>query len=129
MRNSPEARKKISEALKGRVFTEEHKRKIGKSVKRSSSTGNGNQAWKGDSAGYSAMHKWIVKELGRPRKCEECSTETAKRFEWSNVDHKYRRATEDYKRLCASCHRKYDCNVLGQSVFGKKISTFTSPNG
>ena len=37
-----------------------------------------------------------------------CGTETAKKFEWANIDHKYRRVLEDFIRMCTSCHRKYD---------------------
>ncbi len=67
-----------------------------------------NPFWKGDNAKKSAMHVWVNTWKGKPRKCENCGTETAKKFEWANVDHKYRRVLEDYIRMCTSCHRKYD---------------------
>lgn len=98
--------------------TEEHKRKIGlKSkghpnylIKHSDKTkkqislsmgGNGQ-------AGYRAIHLWVEIWKGKPSKCESCGTESAKRFEWANIDHKYRRVLDDYIRMCTKCHRKYD---------------------
>ena len=71
------------------------------------SEGNSYQ-WKGDSAGYVAIHIWVRKWKGKPNICEICGIETAKRYEWANIDHKYRRVLEDYIRACKSCHKKYD---------------------
>lgn len=64
--------------------------------------------WKGDGVGYFALHTWVKRQKGSPSKCEHCGTESAKRFEWANVDHKYQRVLADYIRLCTSCHRRYD---------------------
>jgi hypothetical protein len=71
-------------------------------------TGENHFAWKGEKVGYHALHVWIARELGKPSKCQHCGTTAAKRFEWANVDHKYRRVISDYIRLCTSCHRKHD---------------------
>ena len=70
--------------------------------------------WKGDEAGYHAIHKWIIRKLGQPSLCEECGTTTAKRFEWANISGEYKRDFDDYKRLCKSCHALFD-------DIGKKI--------
>lgn len=59
-------------------------------------------------AKHSAIHNWLVRELGRPNKCEVCGTSEAKRYEWSNIDHKYSRDLKDYKRMCQHCHVQYD---------------------
>lgn len=64
--------------------------------------------WRGDQVGYHALHVWLAANYGKPSLCEHCGTTTAKRFEWANVDHVYRRVREDWMRLCTSCHRKYD---------------------
>ena len=61
-------------------------------------------------AGYRAVHLWVQKWKGIPKKCESCGTEKAKKYEWANIDHKYCRVLEDYIRMCTSCHRKYDYN-------------------
>ena len=66
--------------------------------------------WKGDDAGYSALHSWVARKKGPAKdyKCSEC--ESIEHLQWSNKDHKYRRVLGDWRVLCASCHRKYDFN-------------------
>jgi len=82
----------------------EHVENIKKAVPR----GAGHSSWKGDKVGYASLHEWVVKTLGRPSYCEHCDTKTAKRFEWANRSHTYKRVNTDWIRLCTSCHRKYD---------------------
>lgn len=60
--------------------------------------------WKGDEVGYSAIHAWIKRKLGKPSKCEECCTVEATRFEWANISGQYKRDFSDWKRLCSKCH-------------------------
>ena len=70
--------------------------------------GEKNGMWKQD-AGYTAIHQWVRRwKKDAPKICQQCGTETAKKYEWANIDHKYRRVLDDYIRLCTSCHRKYD---------------------
>ncbi len=76
-------------------------------------------SWKGEKAKYQAKHIWIRNMLGNAKKCHDCGT-TEGRIEWSNIDHKYRRVTEDYIQRCKSCHNIYDINVLGK--YAKEIS-------
>ena len=67
-----------------------------------------NPAWKGDRAGYHAIHKWIIRKLGTPQKCENCGDDSNRKYEWANKDHKYRRNLSDWMRLCTPCHRAHD---------------------
>ena len=83
-------------AFWGRKHSEETKKKIG--------IGN----WKGDKVGYSGLHAWVRKELGKPNHCAYCQTTTAKKYEWANISHSYKRELSDWIRLCVSCHRLYD---------------------
>ena len=69
-----------------------------------------NPFWRGDSAGKSAMHKWVETWKGKPSKCDVCGTEAKRKYEWANVDHSYKRVLDDYIRMCTPCHRKYDKN-------------------
>lgn len=76
--------------------------------------------WKGDKAGYQAIHNWIHKILGKANKCTNTMCvypkknwdgelmKTPKRYEWSNISGTYKRDTSDWTTLCVSCHRKYD---------------------
>jgi hypothetical protein len=66
--------------------------------------------WKGNNVGYVALHMWVKKHLGNPKKCEHCGKKNLRprQYNWANIDHKYRRKLEDWIRLCVKCHRKYD---------------------
>ena len=64
--------------------------------------------WKGDDVAYHTLHAWVDREKGKPSACEHCGRTDAKRYEWANVDHKYRRVLADWVRLCTACHRKHD---------------------
>ena len=83
-------------------------------------------SWKGDKAGLSALHQWVVRRKGKPSRCEHCKNTKAKVFDWANKSHKYKRDLNDFIRLCRKCHRKYDGLVppatLGFTVKGIKRS-------
>ena len=80
--------------------------------------GNQSRRWKGDKASYAAVHIWIKKHWGKPDHCDMCRCENASRYEWSNIDWKYRRVREDWRQLCPSCHRKYDHFLLREKLYG-----------
>lgn len=74
-------------------------------------TGENNYGWKGDNAGYDAIHGWIRKRLGMPKECVYCGkTREEGRIEWASISHKAKRDSDDYISLCARCHRIYDDN-------------------
>ena len=89
--------------VKGHKLSEITKQKI-----REANIGKKSPVWKGNNVGYHALHSWIERWKGTPELCENCGTTTAKKYEWANIDHLYKRILEDYIRLCTSCHRKYD---------------------
>lgn len=68
--------------------------------------GERNHAWKGDAAGYTAVHDRIHRRYGLPDECDWCGRVEG-RFEWANLTGRYYDET-DYARLCISCHRRYD---------------------
>jgi len=112
---------KNSEPTKKRVLAHYHATKVlvGRLI------GEDNHNWKGTEVGYYALHAWVIRNLGKPSKCEHCGTEAAKRFEWANVDHKYRRILTDYIRLCTSCHRKHDYKNGLANVGGRRKAAVT----
>ncbi len=63
--------------------------------------GKNNHMWKGNKAGYAALHYRVNKLRGKPSKCEYCGNDSAKRYEWANVNGKLD-DPYDYIRLCAS---------------------------
>src|SRR3990167_5589544 len=70
--------------------------------------GRNNLNWKGNDVGYGALHHWVYRKLGHPKKCEDCETTIAKRYEWANISKKYKRDISDWKRFCSKCHRAFD---------------------
>lgn len=66
--------------------------------------------WKGDKVGYVALHQWVVRKLGRSPTCEQCgfTSTNSRKVQWSNISREYKRDLTDWRRLCQSCHGKYD---------------------
>lgn len=90
---------------KGFKHSEETKRKIS-----SSNLGVLSSQWKGGGATYAAFHSWLTRNYGKADRCEnrDCPG-ISQNFEWALLkgklhDHK----RNNYKRMCRSCHRKYD---------------------
>ncbi len=74
----------------------------------SNQKGENNRAWKGNKAGYYAIHAWIRNNYGSAIKCVKCYTITAKRYEWANISGKYLRDIKDFEQLCRKCHANSD---------------------
>ena len=106
-KHSAESLEKMRVVKIGKVSSKETKKRISRAMK-DKRVGANSHKWKGDFAGYAAMHYWIKRIKGKPKKCEKCGSTEKKKYEWANVDHKYRRKIEDYFRACTSCHRKFD---------------------
>ena len=70
-------------------------------------SGPANPRWKGSEAQYQALHLRVATMRGTPSRCEQCGTATASRYEWANLTGNYQ-DVNDYRRMCVSCHRKYD---------------------
>ena len=74
--------------------------------------GTKSRAWKGNNAGYVAIHSWIVKHFGKANKCENpnCKSKNPKRFEHALIKGRQANSRDinDYIMFCPSCHRKYD---------------------
>lgn len=81
-------------------------------AKKRNQWGGNNHAWKGNDASYACFHKRVHRLKGMPKKCEECGTEDESRsYDWANLTGKYNNP-DDYKRMCRSCHWKYDKKIL-----------------
>lgn len=67
-----------------------------------------NKNWRGNSVTYSAFHYRLRALKGKPHKCEVCGTSDQFRtYDWANLTGRYNDPS-DYKRMCRSCHWKYD---------------------
>jgi len=76
--------------------------------------GENNYGWKGDAVGYSALHKWVKRWLGKPKECENCkiTINNPVKIHWANRSGNYLRDLTDWLRLCAGCHKRYDLKLL-----------------
>ena len=43
--------------------------------------------------------------------CYTDERKTCKKYDWSNISHKYKRDLKDWQRLCASCHTRFDDSI------------------
>lgn len=65
-----------------------------------------NPGWKGEDAGYAAIHNWLHRNRTKAGICERCGAE--RHTEWANLSGLYKRDFADYVELCAPCHRRFD---------------------
>lgn len=65
------------------------------------------------SKGYDAIHDWVERHFGKPKKCEFCKTESSRIYQWANKSGKYMRVLNDWLRLCPKCHQRYDYENFG----------------
>jgi hypothetical protein len=73
-------------------------------------SGTANHMWKGDDAGYFALHCWIAKHFEKTGECEHCGS-SARPTEFASVNHTYTRDRVDWLELCRKCHRKQDAKT------------------
>lgn len=79
-----------------------------------------NHGWRGDVAGYQALHLRVASARGKPMQCEWCGSTEERRYEWANLTGDYG-DVNDYARLCVSCHRRYD--AARRKATGKRTSS------
>lgn len=70
-------------------------------------TGERHWNWQGNSAGYSALHKWARKQFGNPGFCWLCER-SPKRLEMACINRIYTRSGSAWAALCVRCHRILD---------------------
>jgi hypothetical protein len=88
--------------------------------------GPANARWKGSDAGYQALHLRVASMRGTPSRCEDCGVEESPTgYEWANLTGNYDDVS-DYRRLCRSCHRKFDRTILNIQRSGR-VSVQKSP--
>jgi hypothetical protein len=64
---------------------------------------NKNHLWKGDKAGYTAIHQWVRRRKPKPLICENCALHYATQL--ANISGMYRRDINDFKWVCGSCNK------------------------
>src|ERR1700734_3017556 len=78
--------------------------------------------YEGDDISYAALHDWVHATKKKTGICEHCGT--AKKTQWANKSHQYKREIDDWIELCIKCHSIYDRRSpnFGSSVrkFGRR---------
>ena len=93
--------------LTGRKVSEEQRLKM---IKNSPSKGKFREqshAWKGNNAGYSAIHIAMRKIFLQPEYCQECGIKTLF-LDLANISGEYKRDISDWEYLCRHCHMTKD---------------------
>jgi hypothetical protein len=107
---------------KGRILSPKVNQKRLRNL-RKKITGSGNNNWKGDDVGDSALHNWVERKLGKPNTCESCGKGglSGRKIHWANKSGKYKRKISDWIRLCARCHGELDGTtfVKGKAPWNK----------
>jgi hypothetical protein len=62
--------------------------------------------WKGDNAGYFAIHRWLRVNMPKPELCECCKNKPPQHI--ANVTGVYTRDFSNWKYMCARCHFYFD---------------------
>lgn len=73
-------------------------------------SGENNNNWRGDEAGYQALHKRLYALHGKPDRCTVCGTTTAAVFDYANLTGNYA-DPDDYAAMCRSCHARHDGKI------------------
>jgi hypothetical protein len=113
---SEEHKRNISLAHKGKMpkniglLNELAKQRKGKPSKQFFPKDELSYSWKGDNVGYSAIHKWVTRKLGKAICCSVNPNHKSSAFQWSNISGTYKRDLKDFRSLCLSCHQKFDKN-------------------
>jgi hypothetical protein len=68
--------------------------------------GENNPAFKGDNAGYFAIHAWVRRRKPKPLLCEKCLITPPR--DLANKSGKYLRDASDWEYLCRFCHMEGD---------------------
>lgn len=80
-------------------------------AKKRNQFGKNNDSWKGKDAGYAALHYRVYNAKGKPSKCDECGYDKDdRRYQWASLTGNFA-DINDYKRMCESCHAKYDKKI------------------
>ncbi len=112
---SEETKRKIGNANKGKHHTEETKRKLSEMNK-----GKNHPNWKGENAGYCALHDRVKNNKPKPEICDICHQKIDKngsvKLELSNIkNHQYTDNPDDYQWVHNGCHQKYDYKKRSKS--------------
>jgi hypothetical protein len=102
---------------RGKQNSVEHRAKISTSNlgRKGFDSGSSHPNWKGDQAGYEAIHIYLNDHFPKVGICDECKH--PRRTHYALITGRsYSRNRDDYRELCSPCHGRYDSSARkGQS--------------
>jgi hypothetical protein len=96
-------RREAGQAIRG---SEEWKAKV-RILIEPSPVGQDHPNWKGDAAGYGALHDWVKRWRPKTGICSDCKA-SGRRTHWHNLSGHYHRNLDDWVEVCPSCHKRRD---------------------
>ncbi len=102
-------------------FRVKHNIRTSGQFKKGSNLGSNNINWAGDKASYGTVHDYISYHYGQPQICEHCDSVNlgSRKHQWANISGEYKRQREDWLRLCAKCHFKFDGRSKHLAIYQK----------
>ena len=73
--------------------------------------------WKGDEAGYAAIHIWVKNNKPKPAMCEHCKKRPP--LDLANISGEYKRDVNDFEWLCRRCHMLSDGRMKNLDITRK----------
>ena len=70
--------------------------------------------WTGDDVGYGALHTFIIRRLGKAKKCVLCGDPNSSLYVWHNKSMLYKRDLNDWEELCHKCHMGLHAKIRKQ---------------
>lgn len=86
--------------------------------------GKNNPMWKGDGVGYGALHRWVRRNMAKPRLCDICCDKPP--IDLANISPTISKATynrdlSNWQWLCRSCHMRKDGRIGNLKKGGRKV--------
>ena len=80
-----------------------------------------NPMWKGNDAGYGAIHAYVKRRFPKPDLCMECHKKVP--CDLANKSGEYKRDLSDWEWLCRTCHMTKDCRLKLLLKAGSKYNS------
>ena len=90
--------------IKGKHHSEEHRKNLSEAQR-----GEKNHRWKGDNAGYEALHHWVRKHFWPTGLCQMCMLVPPR--DLACITGIYNREFKNWRYYCRSCHKIFDINI------------------
>src|SRR5690348_11380976 len=72
--------------------------------------------WRGEDAGYGAIHMWLQDKHPKTGTCENCGATGQTQYAFDHRIGSHTRNREDYRELCPSCHLAYDVEIGHRTI-------------